>query len=189
MWKKFVSILLCFVITFCHSSNVFADDVKLPTITVPADEADVGNALSPMKKGEKAPFTGVLLSPRAIATIITQINSSQAQIDIEIWRARAEERATSEFKLSEQKIKLETDGKILQIQLDARQKEIAVLNEQLKKEQASQISRPFWTSVGAVGGVVVSILIVFGVSSATKLVRTTYLAIHVSLFGELYGRR
>ena len=106
--KRIISFLTCLSIVF-SSSAVHADEISLPQTPKPVEgEVDVGAAISPMKKGDKAVFTGLLLSPRAIATMIAQTNALKSQIPIEIQKAKGEEKAQCDFRTSEQKTILET---------------------------------------------------------------------------------
>lgn len=148
-----------------------AEDVVIPYIppvTTPATEVDVGSAVSPMKKDDRAPFSGVLLSPRAIATILSQFRNQKEQTKIEVDHAVSVERAQQEYKISELKTSTETDKKILEAQLAARKKEILILDERLKKEESSKANLPLWTGVGVGGGIAITILTVFAISSASK---------------------
>jgi len=172
MLKKIISIILCFVITITSFTKVaHAEDVVIPYIppvTAPTTEPDVGNAVSPMKKDDRAPFTGVLLSPRAIATILSQFRNQKDQTKIEVDHAVSVERAQQEYKISEMKTSSETEKKILEAQLAARKKEISVLDERLKKEESSRANVPLWTGIGVGGGIALTVLTVFAISSASK---------------------
>lgn len=169
--KLTASLLIVGQLTIAGSA--LADPViTLPEISLPAGEPDVGAALSPMKKGQVAPFTGVLLSPMASAIMITQINSLDAQIKIEVDRARAEEQAKSDFKVKEVTITLNADKSILQAHLDERTKEINILTDALKKEESNRSNTPLWmgvgTGVGLIVGVGITVLTVFAVGQASK---------------------
>jgi hypothetical protein len=172
MLKKIISIFLCFLIAITSYTRVaYAEDVVIPyipPITVPATETDVGSAVSPMKKDDRAPYTGVLLSPRAIATILSQFRNQKDQTKIEVDHAVSVERAQQEYKISELKTTSESEKKILEAQLAARKKEIVVLDERLKKEESSRANVPLWTGIGVGGGVVLTVLTVFAISSASK---------------------
>lgn len=159
---------------------VYADEVDPPigTLTLPpapppvAGEVDVGSAISPMKKGQIAPFTGVLLSPKASATIIVQLNLLSEQIQIEIDRVKGEEKAKCDFRVAETSNTLTTDKKILQAQLDEREKRINIVTDALKKEENSRPNLPLWVGVGTgagfVLGVGLSILTVYAVGQSSK---------------------
>lgn len=166
--KRILSILTCLSIIFT-TSVARADDLPLPPVPNPIEgEIDVGAAISPMKKGDKAVFTGLLLSPRAVATVMAQINALKGQIKIEVDRTRGEEQARCEFRVSEQKNTLETDKRILQVQLESTQKDLQTLSTRLKEDRTAQQNVQLWTGLGFAGGVVATIVTVFAVKSVIK---------------------
>lgn len=170
--KRFIASLLI-AGQLAAAAPAFADPITLPAPPPPvAGEVDVGAAISPMKKGQIAPFTGILLSPKATATIIAQLNSIQDQIKIEVDHARAEEAAKCQYKVDETTNRLETDKKILQAQVDDKGKQVNILTEKLKQEEANRPNTPLWVGLGAGAGVVVgigiSVLAVWATSHASK---------------------
>jgi hypothetical protein len=98
---------------------------------------------------------------------MTQLNSISAQIQIEVDKAKAIDKANCDFSVAEQKNKLETDKKVLQAGIDAKDKQIQVINDQLKKEQ-SKVPITVWLGLGAAGGVLVTILTTVAVVKLTK---------------------
>jgi hypothetical protein len=121
-----------------------------------------------MKKGQVAPYTGILLSPRATATIITQLNSIDDAVKIEVAKAKAESKAQCDFALDEQKNRLETDKKVIQADADEKAKRIKILETKLSESEASRPNVIVWTGVGFVGGVVVTVLTTYALSQATR---------------------
>lgn len=151
------------------SSAVKAGGVSLPDSPTPVPgEVDVGSAISPLKKGQIAPFTGVLLSPKATATIITQLNSLDALVKIEVDKAKSESKAQCDFAIAEQKNQLETDKKVLQASIDEKLKRITILENQVKEAEASRPNVVIWAGVGFAGGIAVTVLTVYAVSQATR---------------------
>lgn len=151
----------------------FADPVTLPDAPKPAPgEIDVGAAVSPMKKGQPAPFTGVLLSPKAVASVIAELHSVQDRVKLEVDHANAVAAAQCDFKVSETTTRLEADKKVIQAQADEQAKRIAALNDALKKEEDSRPNTPLWVGLGIgggfVAGVAVSVLAVYAVNKASK---------------------
>ena len=166
--KKFISTILIASQLFV-SLPASADVTTIPPPPPPVPgEVDVGAAISPMKKGQTAPFTGVLLSPKATATIVAQLNLMQEQIKIEVDHARGEERAKCDFNTAELRTRLETDKVILQAQIDEHNKRIDILTDQLKKEESSRPSAGTWFGIGGLAGVGLTILTVFAIGKATR---------------------
>src|SRR6478609_1641740 len=131
--------------------------ITLPTVELQPGEPNVGAALSPMKRGQTAAFTGVLLSPRATAQLVVQLNSINDQIKIEVDHARAEEKAQCDFKVSETTTTLTADKKVLHANVDFQGRQIDILNDQLKKEEQSRPNTGLWTGLGVAGGFVVGV--------------------------------
>jgi hypothetical protein len=168
-FKQFLSFLLC-IILLTTPKIVLADEpVSLPSVIVPTGEKDVGAAISPMKKGEKAPFTGVLLSPVAVATIIAQQHTEASVVKIEVDKAVAESDARCTFKVNEQQATRVADKQVLQAQLDSKTKQLLSVEAALQeKSKGSTISPGVWIGIGAVGGIGFTLLTTFLVSRTTK---------------------
>jgi hypothetical protein len=150
-----------------------ADNLTLPPAPLPeSGEIDVGPAISPMKKGQVAPFTGILLSPKAAATIIAQLNSMQMQINIEVDKARGEERAKCDYNINEEKAWCAADRKILQARINDQDRQMAIVNEALKESEKSRPNTTLWvglgTGLGFVGGVAMTVLTVWAVNQSSK---------------------
>ncbi len=147
---------------------VFAETPELPTPALVAGETDVGEAISPMRKGQLAPFTGVLLSPRAAARITVDLQNIDETIKIAVERMKAEDNARCDAKVADEKIKSDADSKVFQAQLEAANKQNAILSQRLDKEEKDRPNMVFWTVLGAGGGVVVTVLVVLATRPAQK---------------------
>lgn len=165
--KKFLSALLIGTM-LSTSLPVYAEPPELPTPELVAGEKDVGAALSPMRRGQTAPFTGVLLSPRAAANITVELRNVEERIKIAIERQQAEDAAKCTAKVEEGKIKSVADTKVFQAQLDSANKQNSILTQRLLKEEQDRPNVLLWTSLGAAGGVVVTVLVVFATAQAQK---------------------
>lgn len=162
------SLLVCAMVA---SPNVCLADPPAalpPSPELQPGEPDVGAAVSPMKRGQIAPFTGVLLSPKALATVVADLNSMTDQIKIEVDRARGEEKARCDFSVSQVRTELETDKKIMQAHVDDDQAQLRILEDHLKKAEQSQSNALIWGFVGLGSGIAVSLLTVAVVSAVTK---------------------
>ena len=168
MWiQRFLAALMVAVMLVTSTGTAFAEPLNLPPVPELVEgEPDVGEAISPMKKGQKAPFTGVLLSPAAVAKVLTELKYLQEKIDIEVQREVKTCTAECTFKIETVKIELETDKKILQAKLEAEEKQNKILVDRVKKLEKNQPNVLLWSAGGAVVGVLTTIAIVFAVSSA-----------------------
>jgi hypothetical protein len=166
-YKSLVSLKLCLSVLI--TSPAFADPVVLPTAPQQVDgELDVGAAVSPMKKGQTAPFTGVLISPKALATITVELKTIQEKINIEITRVKAEETARCEFIVENQRIKLSADSMVLQAKNSSLLEQNKILQDRINKEEKSRPNVLLWTAGGFAGGVVVVLLTSFVQNSASN---------------------
>lgn len=129
-------------------------------------EPDVGMTTAPLRKGDKAPFTGVLLSPSAAASIIADIKNHTAIVVMEVDKAKKEAVAQCEFDKKNMKAEHDADTKVMQAQIDDQKTTIARLNSDLKNAEAAMPSRTVWFGAGFVGGIVLTVVTVYGVSLA-----------------------
>jgi len=149
------------------SNTSFAQDINLseiPNVQLQPNEIDVGAALSPMKITQRAPFSGVLLSPQAVAEIIVKLNSINDVVNIETTRVREELLAQHRFEINDLNIRHTSQVDVLNVQLKAREQQINVLNETIKKIEDSQSNTPMWATVGFGSGVGVTLLLVLAIT-------------------------
>jgi hypothetical protein len=144
--------MTCAVLTAAPAA--WADDppkIDITAIDVPAE--DVGATTAPLERGDKAPFTGVLLSPLAVATIVAERDAFDERIAIEVRKAKAECQARCDHKLRGQRIGCDADKKTLKASLDERKKRIDVLQRTIADEEKK--SKPnvwLWAGGGALTG-------------------------------------
>lgn len=150
------------------TSIAHADPIQLPQVQKPANETDPGNVISPMKKGQLASFTGVLLSPQAVATIIAELGSVDEKIKIETDKAVGKCVAESDFNFKEAQSKNLADKKILQASIDEKLNRIQILQDEIKKKEEEKTNPYLWTGIGFAGGVAITVLTAFAISQATK---------------------
>jgi hypothetical protein len=171
MRNFFISLMI--IVQLLTTTTSKADPIVLPSPPAQTSgEVDVGDAISPMKKGQSAPFTGVLLSPHALATIVVQLNSIPEQIKIEVDHVRSVDKANSDFQLAETTNRLETDKKILQAQIDSRAQQVNILTDVVKKQEANKSNTTLWVGVGVATGFVLGIclsaLSIYAISQSSK---------------------
>lgn len=173
MKTRFIAAALLAAQVSLVASPAFADPpttVAVPLVvpTPPASEPDIGTALSPLRKSQPAPFTGVLVSPGGVASLIAELSSIKSLVKIEVDKARADEQARAQFQVNEVTTHAEADKQIAQAQLDARGKEIDLLTTQLKKAEENRSNTPLWTGIGVAAGVIVTVATVVIVNKASK---------------------
>lgn len=154
--KKFISTVLASIIVVSQAGIARATD--------PAADA----VMSPVSKGQVVPYTGVLLSPAAVATIVAETMSYPDRIKAEVDKAVATQKANCDFSAAEVQARNNADKKIAQAQADENAKRIQMLNDALKKEQQDKPNVVLWAGLGAAGGIAVTVLTAFAVVKATK---------------------
>lgn len=168
--KRSIAVLLSAALL---SNVAYADPPTIPDAPplIPG-EKDVGKAMSPMRMGQVAPFTGVLLSPLAIATIIAERHAAEQETKIEVDKAVITEKAMCEYSMSEFRVKCNADKEILQIQLDTCKKEVETLTVRLNDVESNSVSSPGWLALsggaGLVIGVGITLVSAYAVVQATK---------------------
>lgn len=140
-----------------------ADATAIPSAPK-TSEPDPGAVMSPLKKGQTAPFTGVLLSPSAAASVIAEIKSIDAKVAIEVDKAKKDASAKGAFDLKEAEVRCAADKKILQAGVESRDARIKILEDKV----GSAPNPVLWASLGAAGGIAVTALTVFIVTSVSK---------------------
>jgi hypothetical protein len=123
-----------------------------------------------MKWGQKAPFTGLLLSPEAVATIIVELASIQNVVNIEVEKAKASSQATCDFKLAELNTTANANVKILEAQLVSKNQQLSLITDSLKMYEEDSKSMPVWiglgTGFGFLAGIGLSALTVYAIGQS-----------------------
>ena len=149
------SILL---LSFLNTNAVRAEELtKLPKIETPYGEIDPGEAISPMKRDQRAPFTGVLLSPKATAKIIVDLNSLEDRVKLEVKHAVETQNVICLREKNEINIKAEADKNILNASIQEKLRTIKLYEEQLKKE-TNKTDPGVLVGIGAAVGAVLTTL-------------------------------
>jgi len=166
--KKLVSVVLTTSMLF-SSTAAFAQKSNVPS-PEPDPEEQIAK-ISPMRKGNRAPFTGVLFSPRATATVVTEIETFDERMKIEIDKAVRDVTAKKQFELNELDSKCITAKTVLQADIDAKSSRIKQLSKDLSDAQdaaANAPSRLLWAGIGVLAGAATAVLITFAVNQASK---------------------
>jgi len=131
-----------------------------PVLTTPA-------TVSPLNKGQPAPFTGVLLSPPAVAQIIAEHDTAGARLALAVQHQVQLDAAELKYQIDSLTTTCTADKSILLAQVDDQKRQVVILNEQLAKASGGW-PPSVWIGIGAVGGVVLTVLTVFALGQVTK---------------------
>ena len=159
MLNKILSIILSIAILISPAARAEDFDIPLPALI--QGEVDPGYAISPMKKGQKAPFSGVLLSPGATAEITVRLNSAKDDIRLEVNKVKLEMAALNDLNLEKKRLEYEADLEIIRSNLEftTKQKDAAIIALEIEKEERP--SKTFWFSLGTITGIGLSLTILF----------------------------
>jgi hypothetical protein len=171
MTRVTASILVLTLLFSLNFRNVRAQEpivLQLPKILTPTGERDPGEAISPLRRGDRSPFTGLALSPRAVASILAHYKFLQEQIDIEVERAKRETESKFTFEKEGLQIQFTADKEVLSAQLARSESETIRFKDLLRKEIDSRPNLTLWATLSFVGGIGITILTVFAINSATN---------------------
>lgn len=140
MFRKVIVGVLVGLLPFTFGHHVSAEDFKLPQVDVPAAEQDVGEAISPLKKGDRAPFSGVHLSPKAVAKIKVELDSFDDRLKIETDRTLGEAQANFDKRIADVEARAEADKKISDAKLEYNDFIVKQLDKRLQEEIDSRPS-------------------------------------------------
>jgi hypothetical protein len=119
-------------------------------------EVDDPGLISPLEKGQQAPFPGVLFSPKAASIIGADISLQKDRVKIEVDAAVKSAEAKKDFAYNELNIACTADKARASASLEANLKRLEVLEKDLQEARKSAPSRAVWFSIGAAAGVVVT---------------------------------
>lgn len=157
--KRFITLLMSGIMII--NPFMVKANPDLPQVNVPESESNIGEAISPIRKGQKAPFTGVLLSPAAVATLSVRLNSFQDEIQLEINKIKSEAAAEAQLIIAQKKAEFEADLTIIKANLEFSEKEKEFLQKSLEEEKRNRPSRSIWFSLGVLTGAGVTLTILF----------------------------
>jgi hypothetical protein len=101
-----------------------------------------------MKKGQVAPFTGVLMSPEAVAKVIVELNSRDEEIAIEVNKAVAEQQVKDQYKIDELNADLIQQQKIADAEKESLNKQLRLSTSNSQKLRKRKTTRRFiWDSL------------------------------------------
>lgn len=167
--KKLVASLL--LASFICPAIAHAEDASPPKeqpVAVDFSEIEGPEVITPVQKGQPAPFAGILFSPRAAAVVGTEIASHPEKLKIEVDAAVKKAEAQKDFKYNELNTTCTSDKSQLQARIEANEKRIKILEKDLQDAIDDAPNRFVWLGIGAGAGIALTVVTVFAVSQATK---------------------
>lgn len=152
----FVTLITLF--SFCYSSFTFAAD----------DQTWLPPIISPITKGSPAPYSGVLLSPEAVAKVIADSKDCPRRIQVEVEHAKEVQKANDDKELADQQTQSQRDKKVLQANIDSKSAQIKDLMLSLSKSEAARSNTWIWVAGGVLAGSLLTVGSIVLVGVATK---------------------
>jgi|LauGreDrversion4_2_1035121.scaffolds.fasta_scaffold354881_2 biopolymer transport protein ExbD len=165
--KKIISAVLLF--SFFSSNVTYAQDTTdLPRIETQQGEVDPGEAISPMKSQQKAPFTGVLLSPKAVATITAKLSSIAEKIRLVQAEATEQAQEVCRNEKVTTEIRVKADKEILEAKIRDNERTIELYQKSLNEAKQSQHDPAVLIGLSAGGAAVLTALSILAVAQSIK---------------------
>ncbi len=126
----------------------------------------IAPVITPVQKGALAPFTGVLLTPEAVARIVAEAKDCPKRAVVEVDRARGEQKALDEKSLADARSDAKRDKEVLQAGIDQRDGNIKDLTARLEKSEQARGNAWLWAGGGVLAGAVIVTLSIVAVGAA-----------------------
>jgi hypothetical protein len=157
MLRKLVSLLV--TLAFLSASfPCFADPPAVPS-AAPVPTVIVYNppVITPLTKGQPAPFAGVLLTPEAVAKVIADAQDCPKRIKVESDHARDVQKAEDDKTLADAQADADRDKKVFQAGITSRDGQIKDLTTALQKSENARGNTWLWVGGGVVAGALLAI--------------------------------
>lgn len=155
MLRRLAFVLALSVASFTPS---FASADETPAWTMPV--------ITPITKGAPAPYTGVLLTPEAVAKIVAEAKDCPKRVQVEADKARDEEKARGDKALADASADAKRDRTVLQAGIEQRDGMIKDLTTRLEKSEQARSNTWLFVGGGVLAGAALTILTVVAVGAA-----------------------
>ena len=154
MLRRFIAILVSIALV-CASLPCLADPTPTPSASASAYTPPV---ITPVTKGQPSPFSGVLLTPEAVAKVIADAQDCPKRTKVEVDHAVAVQKANDDKALADAQADATRDKAVVQADADAKAAQIKTLTDALQKSESARGNT--WLYVG--GGVIAGALLAVG---------------------------
>jgi len=156
MFRKFLSVFLCLALLIATSPGRADDAAPASASTAPV-VLYKPPVITPIVQGAAAPFSGVLLTPEAVAKVIADAQECPKRIQVESDHAAAVQKAEDDKTLSDFKADAARDKAVVQADADAKAAQIKTLTTALASAEKSASNNWLWAAGGVVGGALLTI--------------------------------
>lgn len=154
MLRRFAS-LAALVVATSFPSVASADE---PEWTPPV--------ITPIIKGTPAPYTGVLLTPEAVAKVVAEAKDCPKRVQVEADKARGEAKAQGDRALADVQADAKRDKAVFQAGIEQRDGMIKDLNSRLEKSEHARSHTWLFAGGGVLAGAALVILTVVAVGAS-----------------------
>lgn len=130
------------------------------SLTSNADEG----LIKPIKLGEIAPFEGLLLSPSAVAEIVSDKKTEPGRILIAVESERKRSEADCQLRLGNDRLKHDSQVTLLGAEIKMKDSRLTALSEELKISQENEGRIPYYVGGGVLAGTLLTILTTFAIT-------------------------
>lgn len=176
MKKRLIVIIMMIVMMFGVITPVFAQTVKRPgplrddTSATSSSPSKPPGKITPIKKGIPSPYDGVIFSPAAVAWLLAQQEAREARIKIERNNATVIAQTKCIKQIDDLTTQTDADKRTMQVQMQSQAQRLKILERLLTdaEKQSSSGNIVFWTAMGSLGGILVTLGTVFVVNQSSK---------------------
>lgn len=149
----------------CKTLLAAATAAALLVSPVPSFADEPEPVITPIRKGTPAPYTGLLLTPEAVARIVSEAKDCPKRIDVEVEKARAEEKARADKTVSDVQADAKRDRSVCDANIARRDGDIKDLTTRLEKSENARKSNWLWVGGGVVAGALLTVVTVLAVGA------------------------
>jgi uncharacterized protein YpuA (DUF1002 family) len=128
------------------------------------EETPPGPVMAPLKKADKAPYTGVLLSPTALAQIMSELQTQSDRTKAEVDKVTNTERAQCNLRVGNLTAEQVSAVKQTEAHIEAANAEKGVLINRVKQLEDDYPNIMLWSIGGIVVGASIAGLAAFAVT-------------------------
>jgi hypothetical protein len=173
MWtqtrNKAISILCIILLVWCPTI-AYADDSP-PTPVSPPTKVDITNIdlgkVSQVRRGQHAPFSGVLLSDTAAARLFADIKFSERECQLRLSRELKLNTLQFNTQIEALKLRLQVETTRTTSLLEVKNQRIKYLEENWRPTPWYE-SGEFWFAMGVVGGILITVGAGYAIGQAGK---------------------
>jgi hypothetical protein len=121
--------------------------------------------ITTVQKNAPAPFTGVLLTPEAVAKVIAEAKDCPKRVNVEVERAKGEEKARGDKALADANADAARDRAVAQAGFEQRDNVIKNLTSRLEKSEQARSNTWLWAGGGVAVGAAIVIFTVLAIGA------------------------